>query len=107
MPSKQGKTAGKSSGITMVLTPDYGFFENQDFLASKQTEWDKFNKAVDEYKQVHAETPEEITDFEKKIQEFCETWLKDSSFYELMTYWKNIKTASDLDQTRLKLKDNK
>ena len=46
---------------------------------------------------MHADAAEEIADFEKKIEAFCDNWLKDSSFYELMTYWKNIKTASDLD----------
>lgn len=109
MPSKQtaeSKTGGKNSGITMTLTPDYGFFENKDFISHKQADWDKFNTAIDEYKKVHAEATEEITDFENKIEAFCNNWLKDSSFYELMTYWKNIKTAGDLDSTRLKLKDN-
>ena len=47
-----------------------------------------------------------MTDFENKVEAFCENWLKDSSFYELMTYWKNIKSAGELDATRLKLKDN-
>lgn len=58
MPQKQAagaKAGGKSSGITMVLSPDYGFFENKDFISHKQEDWDKFNTAIDEYKKVHGE----------------------------------------------------
>lgn len=45
MPQKQpggARAPGKSSGITMTLTPDYGFFENKDFIKHRQAEWDKF-----------------------------------------------------------------
>jgi len=90
----------------MKLTPDYGFFENKDFIKHHQEEWDKFEKALDEYKTVLKDTPEDITDFEKRIDAFCQRWLKDGSFQELMTYWRNIREAGDLDATRLKLKDN-
>lgn len=50
--------------------------------------------------------PDDIPDFEKRVDAFCDSWLKDGSFQELMTYWKNIRAAGDLDTTRLKLKDN-
>jgi hypothetical protein len=52
----------------MVLSPDYGFFENKDFIAHKQAEWDKFNTAIDEYIKVHGEAKDEIKDFEEKIE---------------------------------------
>lgn len=90
----------------MTLTPDYGFFENKDFIKHRQTEWDKFTAALGEYKTALAETPDDIPDFEKRLDAFCDTWLKDGSFQELMTYWKNIRAAGDLDTTKLKLKDN-
>ena len=91
----------------LKLTPDYGFFENQDFIKHNQADWDKFEKAINEYKDVLAEEPESITAFEKMIKDYVHNRLKDDNFTEIHAYWKTIKEKNDLDEARgLKSKNN-
>lgn len=105
----------------MKLTPDYGFFENRDFIKHHQADWDKFEKALSEYKEVLNKAPEEedkkeeaeqaaklgIEEFEKMIKDYVVTRLKDDSFVEIDTYWRQIKEKNDIDESRgLKSKQN-
>jgi len=70
-------------------------------------EWDKFEKALVEYKEVLTEEPESIQEFEKMIKDYVHNRLKDDNFMEIHTYWKTIKEKNDLDESRgLKSKNN-
>lgn len=96
---------GSKSGILLKLTPDYGFFENADFIKHQQADWDKFEKALVEYKEVLKDESEAILEFEKMVKEEFTRWLKDDSFLEINTFWKNIKEKSDIDQKGFKSKN--
>ena len=84
----------------MKLAPDYGFYENKDFVKHNQNDWDKFEKQLNEYKELMKDEPNGIKEFEKQLEDFSQKWLKDSNFLEMMTYWKNIKEKNDIDSSR-------
>jgi hypothetical protein len=65
------------------LTPDYGFFENADFIKHLQGDWDKYQKAISSYKEELAEEPDAVKEFEKIISDYVTNRLKDDSFYEI------------------------
>lgn len=105
--SQEKSNRAANSGIALKLTPDYGFFENEDFIKHNQADWDKFEKALIEYKEVLAEEPESIPEFEKMIKDYMHNRLKDDNFTEIHAYWKSIKEKNDLDESRgLKSKNN-
>jgi hypothetical protein len=54
----------------MKLTPDYGFFENKDFIKHNQNDWDKFEKQVNEYKDLMKDEPNGIKEFDKQLDDF-------------------------------------
>ena len=89
------------SGIVLKLTPDYGFHYNKDFIKHNQDAYDKFDKALNEYKDILAEEdPKKIAEFEKMAKTYVDNYIKDYTFNELNTYWKNIKEKNDLDESR-------
>ena len=92
----------------LKLTPDYGFFENADFIKHLQGDWDKYEKAISSYKEELAEDPEGIKEFETIISDYVSNRLKDGSFSEIHSYWTlSLKEKGDLDESRgLKSKEN-
>ena len=67
---KQTGEKVKGSGLIMKLTPDYGFYENKDFVKHNQNDWDKFEKQLNEYKELMKDEPNGIKEFEKQLEDF-------------------------------------
>lgn len=87
--------------MVLKLTPDYGFFEHKDFIKKNEAEWEKFEKAIDEQKELFKEEPDSLVEYENLIQNGVEAWLKeDGLFTEMLAYWKNIKNKDELDESK-------
>lgn len=50
--------------------------------------------------------PESIKELETMFKEEFSKWLKDDSFQEICTFWKNVKEKNDLEAKGFKSKKN-
>jgi hypothetical protein len=65
----------------MKITGDYGFYEHSKFITKNKTEFDKFEKHLNEYKELMKDEPKAIKEFEKQLEEYCQKrLLKEMNF---------------------------
>ena len=64
----------------MKITGDYGFYEQSKFIAKNKTEFDKFEKHLNEYKELMKDEPKAIKEFEKQLEEYCYQFATDYYF---------------------------
>jgi len=98
--SKGDSKKQSRSGIVLKLTPDYGFHENKDFIRHLKDDYEKFEGHLTEYKEVLAGEPEAIDELEKMVKTHVQNFVKDGSFVEMNTFWKNLREKRDLVDAR-------